>query len=44
MIIYIYIYIYIYTGIHINYSLFLSYFRETLIFSTDFEKILMHEI
>jgi hypothetical protein len=33
-----------YIGIHITYSLFLSDFKESLIFSTDFGKILEHEI
>ena len=31
-----------YTGLHVEYTLFLSDFNETSIFSTDFRKILEH--
>jgi len=31
-----------YIGLHVKYPLFLSDFKETCIFSTDFRKILRH--
>ena len=34
----------IYTVLHVNYPLFLSYFHETWIFSTDIRKILTYKI
>jgi len=33
-----------YIGLHVNYPLFLSNFKETLIFQPDFRKILKYQI